>query len=407
MMLTLMFVIMVIGIFGGYLVIAGTHTKRTPHRTLSQYKPAVNRDVSEEHVLHSRVSISEQESDEGACKSFSLGIRGMVKAPTDRHDINMQITIDDITNGRAEPVLSAIEQYQKPDSSVFLYNENKGKLPARCTMLSDWVPVASIRADALRLPRKGLRKLQFITAVVSSQTNERLATSITTCIYDNPEFGYIEILRNSTRTKELTIPLAISLANIDGTPQEEEMRVIRRWMWENFDLQDGRKSEDDRILFEEKLEKALAQAVKFFSSGGRIDIRAVSRDIVKIATPPLRLEIMRLCLNVAKADGVVTQSEMIVINKFASWLQVERIKFRAMLEQLIPLSICQAKDPAVLLGITSDMDNESICKYLNEEYRRWNARVTNADAKIREQAACMLDIIAQARNTYTLQPVKS
>jgi hypothetical protein len=53
------------------------------------------------------------------------------------------------------------------------------------------------------------------------------------------------------------------------------------------------------------------------------------------------------------------------------------------------------------------MDSESVCKFLNEEYRRWNARVTNADAKIREQAANMLDIIAQARNACTLESAKN
>jgi hypothetical protein len=147
--------------------------------------------------------------------------------------------------------------------------------------------------------------------------------------------------------------------------------------------------------------------VKFFTSGGRLDVRAACREIVKISPAGLRLDIMRLFLNVAKSDGIVTQPEMIVINKFASWLQVERTKFRAMLEQLIPLSICQVKDADVLLGITADMDSEAVCKYLNEEYRRWNSRVTNTDAKIRDQAGKMLDIVAQARNAYTLESAKS
>jgi hypothetical protein len=178
-------------------------------------------------------------------------------------------------------------------------------------------------------------------------------------------------------------------------------------MLENFDLQDGRKSDAQREKFQIKLEKALEQAVKFFNSGGRLDVRAACREVVKISPAGLRLDIMRLFLNVAKSDGVVTQPEMIVINKFASWLQVERTKFRAMLEQAIPLSICQVKDADVLLGITADMDSESVCKFLNEEYRRWNARVTNADAKIREQAANMLDIIAQARNACTLESAKN
>jgi tellurite resistance protein len=404
-MLTVMFVITVLGVLGGYFfIVCPSHACRS----LPKSHPARRvDDCPPEPTFHSRVSITEQMIDDAPCKFFSLDISGQVKAPDDRHDINVEITIEDVTCGRSESVLSTLEQFQNPDSSTFLYNEYKGKLPNKQTVLSDWVPVASIRIDTLRLPRKGLRKLQFATTVVSSRTKEKLAGSVTTCLYDSPEFGYIELLKNSTRTKELTIPLAISLAGIDGRPRDEEIKVIKKWMWENFNLQGNNRREEDKIRFEEKLEKALEQAVKFFSSGARLDARAVCREIVKIAPPGLRLDIMRLFLNVAKADGVVVQPEMVVINKFASWLQLERPKFRATLEQLIPLSICQIKDADVLLGITSDMDSESICKYLNEEYRRWNARVTNADVKIREQAAKMLDLISQARNAYTLEPAKS
>lgn len=401
-MLTAMFVITVVGAMGSYLLIVGLAPKKTPPLPVRRAEELPN-----EPTFHSRVAVTEQAIDDIACKFFSIGVRGEIHAPFDRCDITMQVVIEDVTGGRYEPVLCTLEQFQRPGTSFFLYDESKGKLPGQKTVLSDWLAVASIRCDTLRLPRKGLRKLQFITSVIASQTKKTLAESVTTCLYDNPEFGYVELLRNSTRTKELTIPLAISLASIDGRPKDEEIKVIKRWMLENFDLQDGRKSDAQREKFQIKLEKALEQAVKFFTSGGRLDARAACREVVKISPAGLRLDIMRLFLNVAKADGVVTQPEMIVINKFASWLQVERPKFRAMLEQVIPLSICQVKDADVLLGITADMDSESVCKFLNEEYRRWNARVTNADAKIREQAGKMLDLIAQARNTYTLESAKS
>jgi uncharacterized tellurite resistance protein B-like protein len=405
-MLTVMFIIMVLGVLGSYFLMISFPPKKKPVKRIPVPVPQPEL-ISEETVLHSRVSIIEETIDELPCKSFALGIRGMINSPQDSRDINMQVSIEDVTNGRHEPVLCTLEQFQKPDTTVFLFDEYKGKLPNSETVLSDWVPIASVRIDTLRFPRKGLRKLQFATNVVSSQTKQLLAASITTCMFENPEFGYIELLRNSTRTKELTIPLAISLAAIDENPKPDEIKIIKKWMWENFNLQDGNHTEEDKIKFEEKLEKALEQAVKFFISGGSLDVHAVCRDIVKIAPAGLRLDIMRLFLNVAKADGVVTQPEMIMINKFASWLQVERSKFRAAIEQLIPLNICQIKDADVLLGITADMDSESICKYLNEEYRRWNARVTNADAKIREQAAHMLDLIAQARNSCILETARS
>jgi hypothetical protein len=46
------------------------------------------------------------------------------------------------------------------------------------------------------------------------------------------------------------------------------------------------------------------------------------------------------------------------------------------------------------------MDKEDTCRQLSQEYRKWNARVTNYDPEIQVQAEYMLKLIAKARNQY-------
>ena len=53
-----------------------------------------------------------------------------------------------------------------------------------------------------------------------------------------------------------------------------------------------------------------------------------------------------------------------------------------------------------ILGIRPDMTPEQARLRLNEEYQKWNARVTHPDPHIQSQAEQMLRLIGQARNEY-------
>ena len=48
----------------------------------------------------------------------------------------------------------------------------------------------------------------------------------------------------------------------------------------------------------------------------------------------------------------------------------------------------------------SDMTEEETRRRLNIEYRKWSSRVTNFNSAIRDQAANMLNFIAEARAKY-------
>ncbi|MHC5172937.1 MAG: hypothetical protein ACYSPJ_04155 [Planctomycetota bacterium] len=81
-------------------------------------------------------------------------------------------------------------------------------------------------------------------------------------------------------------------------------------------------------------------------------------------------------------------------------LEIQQDRFLSIAQKLLLSSQCQIEDPSQLLGITSDMDSESFRKRLNEEYRKWNARVTHPDAQIRSQADRNLALIAEIRSQW-------
>ena len=79
-------------------------------------------------------------------------------------------------------------------------------------------------------------------------------------------------------------------------------------------------------------------------------------------------------------------------------LEIHRDRFLSIAQKILLSTDCKIEEPSKLLGIASDMDEESFRKQLNEEYRKWNARVTHPDAQIRSQADRILTMIAEIRS---------
>ncbi|GAG30423.1 unnamed protein product [marine sediment metagenome] len=88
------------------------------------------------------------------------------------------------------------------------------------------------------------------------------------------------------------------------------------------------------------------------------------------------------------------------MKNLATWLNLDMNRFRCITERILPANMHEIKDAEVILGVTSDMSKEAARRHLNEEYRKWNARVTNSDPAIQTQADHMLKFIANARSEY-------
>jgi uncharacterized tellurite resistance protein B-like protein len=244
-------------------------------------------------------------------------------------------------------------------------------------------------------PRKGQSQLQFTTTIMSTEDNQQLARAQCEFACENPFFGYIDLQENGERTNILAVALAFVVSAADNELYDCEIELIKNWAKDNI-LENSASDTDGQ-----KLNKALEKTIAFFRAGNNIDTYKICDEIVTISPVAQRYDILELCLYVAQSKGSVTAEELTVLKNMAEWLDVDSDRFRVMKEKVLPVDMHQVRDVETILGITSDMSKEKVRKHLNEEYSKWNSRVTNADPDIQNQADQMLKLIAEARSQYT------
>ena len=358
------------------------------------------------NVLNCRVQLTGQED------AFTVEICGSIHATSDMHYTIVQISITDITDGipHAQPVHSRVEQWQIQDSPVFVYNADLGRLPNHVTTLSNWISIARLSIDWMIFPRRGERKLQFSTLILSRWNGQELACATSTFTYENPAFGYIDLQENSRRTKTLTVALAFAVSAADNKLFNCEVELIKNWARRNIGVSGkapGKRHPAESLKLAQasnntkhELDKALDEAVGFFRDGNQLDTYKICKEIVEIAPLADRYDILDLCLRVAQADGVAAVEELALLKNLASWLEVDTNRFREMMAKILPAGMHEVKDVEVILGVTSNMSKDKTRKHLNKEYSKWNARVTNTDSEIQTQADDMLKLIAETRSEY-------
>jgi len=349
-------------------------------------------------VLNCRVQLTKQQEGNCVFNAFTVQIAGSIHAPSDppETDATLRISITDVTDGidKAKRVQAKVKQWPAPDSPVFCYNADLGKLPHQVTTLSDWTVVAQINIDELEFARKGKRSLLFGTSILSRQSGQELACAKCNFTYDNPEFGYIDLQENIQRRKTLTVALAFAVSAADQELYDCEIELIKNWARDNFDA----KGAPDKARG--NLEKALDKTVDFFRDGNQLNISEMCKEIVEIAPLADRYDILDLCLHVAQANGRVAAEELAILKNLASWLEADANRFRAMMEKTLPVHMHQVKDAEVILGVTSDMSEEKTRRQLNQQYSKWNSRVISSNPEIRAQADQMLKLIAEARTQF-------
>jgi uncharacterized tellurite resistance protein B-like protein len=371
--------------------------------------------------LNCRVLLTKKKEGDSAFSRFNVQIAGSIHSFRKTDEPTLRIFIMDITDAshqldlirwlralyesksltfgqlaqdRIKPVQSKVKRWQTPNSPTFCYNADLGRLVNQTAILYDWITVANLDIDWLEFARKGKRKLQFIISLLSRQDGQEIASAIYNFIYENPEFGYIDLRENIQRTKTLAVALAFAVSAADQKLYDCEIELIKNWAQKNFNAKETANNEQP------KLKKAMDKAVDFFRDGNLLNVNDICEELTEIAPIADRYDILNLCLRVAQAKGSVAAEELTILKNLAIWLKVDADKFHAMMEKTLPVNMHQVKDAEVILGVTSDMSKEKTRQQLNKQFFKWHSRVTNSDPQIRDQADQMIELIAMARSQY-------
>ena len=198
----------------------------------------------------------------------------------------------------------------------------------------------------------------------------------------------------SERIQYMSVTLAFAVAAADGKMPKSETDIIEEWAARNItDISNDR-----------NFHRAITRTKEFFHAGNKIDSHSMCAEIAATATLAKRYDLLQLCMRIAAATGIATAKELVMIRNLSVWLELDAGKCRTILESNVPVNIHEVRDIEFILGINSETPIDDIQQKLNSEYKKWNNRVTHADAKVRSQAQIMIELITKARNKY-LNPI--
>ena len=319
---------------------------------------------------------------------FRVQVSGRIPTQQENVDTNVQIEVLDVTDGQshAHQVLSTHEQYRDQENSEFYLIQHNGVVPEKNAVLARQVTVAQFPCHILRFAYRGRRKLLFRATVIESASGKKLVSARKTIEYVYCSDGYREV--HGRRLEVLAACVELSAIVLGSASCSQGVRELwSEWIQQKAEM----------FVPADDAAKTV-EAIQDRFSG--LTMKHSSDIVLAYGKNTDRFFAVELGLQTAAFDGVVSIANLEKIYEIAHLLEIQRDRILSMAQKSLLSSQCQIEDPAQLLGITSEMDDDSFRKRLNEEYRKWNARVTHPDAQVRSQADRILTLIAEIRSQW-------
>ena len=366
-----------------------TNLRRATESSTARHCVPVQPDAPGQHSLDCSMAV---EANPGGEPVFTLKIRGRICTDQAGRRVYLRAKFDDVTDspGRAAPVYITPAQAGMPPSKQFEYVCDLGRLNSDRTEISSWMSVGRISPAQMVFGRRGKRLLRLRGSVLCYETRGELAACTCQFQYDNNEYGYLDLAENGQRSNALAVTLAFSLSAADGRMYKCEIDKIKQWAHSNIGDESSKSTR-------RQLHRALRKTIGFFKTGHKIDAAALAAQLAQIAPAAQRYDIVEMCLNVVGSKGFVSPGQIEMLKKLSRRLDIEPDRFRDMLQRLAPADTHQVKDMELIFGLSTQMTREQARETLNNEYRKWNARVTCMDPTVQNQAEQMLQLIAEAR----------
>ena len=201
---------------------------------------------------------------------------------------------------------------------------------------------------------------------------------------------YTPDLNEENKPYQLTITLAIACSLHGQDIYRSRLQVIQQWIEQICD--DGEEVKTLSFM----VETAINDSVNGF------DIDQLCSELRSLTGPLERYAIVELCLMTLSVSENITKKDSHLLTNIAQQLGIFNNKTLELTQKLLKITEHKFGDLNFLLGISENDDHETTIKQLNNQYRTWNNRVTHPNAKIRQQAEAMLQLIAKTREQSLL-----
>ena len=252
-------------------------------------------------------------------------------------------SIFDETSGELEPVLSAIEMYQEPDSTVYQHSIKVGQEVFPGHGFGHWTQAGRIIPNILQPPVGGARRLSAILRLVDMDdmplirhgshdpdNTGILWQAVLKFAFTFVEKGYEEAAEHRDRARALSVRIGMAVAMADGTLDKSECETLKEWILKSISPYADEKREHLKALYNGAMRDAHSLA-----KNGELRLSEITRELNEIAEQATKYETVELCFKVLAADGVVHPEELKVINKVADALDLDFDQIEKMRDQTI------------------------------------------------------------------------
>jgi hypothetical protein len=324
------------------------------------------------------------------CPQFEdrfLCVRMLGRIPTAQENTDTDVCVEllDITDGpaRAEQVLSVDPQWRRDESPVFHNQTHNGVIPFKDAVLANEVEIARIPFHLLRFARRGRRKIQVSVGVLARPDGACIVCADACIEYVARCEGFIEIQERREAVLRACVELACAV--VDKPAPSSVAEIISAWIGDKtrrFTPRSDLAEPLNRLVAAHNPPDADAACECLLASGQKAD----------------RVAAIDLALQAAACSPALSYRQEELLWTLARRFEIPPDRFLTLCQKRLLTETCSFERWRLLLGICEDLSSEALRLRLNEEYRKWNARVTNPDAIIRRQADIILTLIADVRS---------
>ena len=325
-------------------------------------------------------------------------------------DLSINTYLEDVTGDLDNKqdkyfVFSLMENFQRSGSMAFEF-KNKQSNVSYGTYFPDWSTIAVVPFKILVPPKKGKRKIKPLIVIENENSGIEIWNSISKAgfnrsfSYENLSSGYLDFDENREKSYNLSIKLAVSVSMADGSLDETEGLVIKKWMKKTVDsFQD----EDTRTSIKNLLNNSFKESHSD-AKNGKLFLSEIVNELNDAGDERNKYEAIELCYDVMTADGKAEQGEIDMIDSIIKSLGLDSKEISNIRDtKMKDLDQDNLKSSKIedLLNIDTSQSKEKIRKDLTKEFSKWNSRLNSLEeGKDRDNAQKMIDLISEARKKY-------
>ena len=316
-------------------------------------------------------------------------------------DLDLVVSLEDLTEGPARPVFSGLERYQDERTGMFRLRTSLGALKPPGRPDSGWTTVGTIPLDVLQAPRSGRRQLRLaclgipgavsrLSLVDPELIAHRICSASVTMEAELSLIGYVEQRDARLMGAGLVVSLAWALADEEAWELALVLPIVRAWIDRHVAF-----SQADFPGESAKLKEAMEQSLAL-SERTSLGLDVVSHQLARVPVAELHYACLRLCIVAGKAAGSFPFKRLVEIAR-ALEVPMER------LNQLFSEHETAADFAALEqeLGLSPVWPTDRIRRHLREQFSKWNAQ--SLFAKSEEQRVKIqrkLDAVARLQQRY-------